>query len=765
MRTPISAHGSPWMSRRRLDVTGVVQGVGFRPFVFRLAETHNLSGFVLNTAEGVVIEVEGKSDALERFTSDLQHRLPPLARIDTLGTTDIAPRGDTAFVIKESDAKNNKTAFLPPDMALCDRCLTDMRDPKSRFFGYPFTTCTDCGPRYTIIRTVPYDRPNTSMAPFAMCPECEAEYHDPRSRRYHAQPLSCPNCGPTLRYHAADCDAAEGETAIKACAEAITQGKIVAVKGMGGFHLVCDATDETAVALLRTRKNRPAKPLAVMYPDIDTLENETRLSEAERRLLLSKERPIVLTERSGNSRITPGVAPGITRLGVFLPYTPIHHLLFDHLDTPVVATSANMSDEPIITDADTLRERLGSVIDAYLDYDREIVNACDDSVVQVAGGRPQLLRMGRGYAPLSLKLPRPVARPLLAVGANQKNSIALAFGDNAVFSPHIGDLGSIEAFEYFERTLATLQRFYAVTPEAIVHDPHPGYAATRWTKSRNLPTASLQHHRAHIEAVRLENGYDGPLLGFAFDGTGYGEDGTIWGAEVFLSDGGELTRRYHLRPFRLLGGEAAVKEPRRAALALLFGLFELEPLLEMDIPTLKAFDEEEIRKLHLMWSKSLQAPLASSAGRLFDAAASLCGAVQRLSYEGESGLILESLYDANITGYYPVVLDGEVIDTDPLITALLEDVKAADPALVATRFINTLAELVITIAGRTPEIPVALGGGVFQNRTLVDLVSARLDEAGIRLLPASRFPVNDGGIAAGQIRHTVSALLFSKDEL
>lgn len=750
------------MQRRRFKITGIVQGVGFRPFVYRVAKANSLGGFVLNTGAGVVIEVEGERKLLERFRHTLRNDLPPLARIDTLEAVDIPPLGEREFTIKASDTKVEKGAFLPPDVALCDECLAEMRDPDSRFYRYPFTTCTNCGPRYTIIRTVPYDRSNTSMAPFAMCPECETEYHDPVSRRYHAQPLSCPDCGPTLSFSDMHGSKSSGHDAIAMAADAILSGRIVAIKGVGGFHLVCDATNESALTRLRQRKNRPAKPFAVMYPNIETAAKEVALSDMERKLLLGKERPIVLTERSDACSLAPNVAPGIGRLGVFLPYTPIHHLLFEHLNRPVVATSANMSDEPVITDAKVLEAGMGEVIDAILDYDREIVNACDDSLVQVAGGVVQVLRMGRGYAPFALRLPRPVPKPTLAVGANQKNSIALAFGDNAVFSPHIGDLGSIEAFEYFERTRETLQRFYDVTPEIIIHDPHPGYATTRWADSSRLPVYTLQHHRAHIEAVRLEHGYGGPLLGFAFDGTGYGDDGTIWGAEVFLSEGDELKRVCHLKPFKLLGGEAAVKEPRRAALALLFEQFSLDEVEAMEIPTVQAFEADEIQKLHLMWKKSLQAPLASSAGRLFDAVASLCGAVQRLSYEGESGLILESLYDPAVTDHYPLTDSDPVIDTAPLIRAILADIPSNSPGRIASRFINTLAELIASIAARHPDLPVVLSGGVFQNKTLVDIVSRRLDTMGIRYLPASVFPVNDGGIAAGQLGWAVSRLAFYK---
>jgi hydrogenase maturation protein HypF len=709
-----------------------------------------LGGHVRNTAEGVVIEIEGSDEAIRDFKEAIQTNLPPLARIDTLHDEAVEPLNERDFTILESLTNEYKSAFLPADIALCEACLGEMRDPQSRYYRYPFTTCTNCGPRYTIVQSVPYDRPNTSMAPFAMCKACEAEYRDLHSRRYHAQPLSCPECGPTLRFISGETQIREFDAILKT-AEAIKAGKIVAIKGVGGFHLVCDATDEKAVSELRRRKNRPAKPFAVMYKNLEAAEADTLLNEKEKALLTSKERPIVLTVRREETRLAPGVAPGISRLGLFLPYTPVHHLLFDHLDTPVVATSANLSDEPIITDIKELTARMGHVVDAVLDYDREIVNACDDSIVQVVEGRVQMLRLGRGYAPASLKLSHPVTRPVLAVGANQKNSLAIAFGDNVILSPHIGDLNSIEAFGYFEKTLATLQRFYDFTPDMIVCDSHPDYATSRWAATRHLPLAKIQHHHAHILAALLEHDYHASVLGFAFDGTGYGEDGTVWGAEVLLAHRGGYERLYHLRPFRLLGGEKAVKEPRRAALSLLFEQFGLEEVLAMEVATVSAFEPEEIRRLHLMWHKALQAPLASSAGRLFDAAASLIGAAQTLSYEGESGLILESLYDPQETGSYPVVIENGVIETAPIIRAILNDLTHQTQGVIAARFIHTLGEIILSLSKEFREFPVVLAGGVFQNRALSEYVIREFDRQNRRYLHLSRFPVNDGGIAAGQI--------------
>ncbi|WP_456394113.1 carbamoyltransferase HypF [Nitratifractor sp.] len=751
------------MLRLRLQVTGIVQGVGFRPFVYRLARDLALAGFVLNDAEGVEIEIEGASEALAEFEDRLFRELPPLARIDTLEREEIPLIGDSDFRILDSQ-EGSKSVAVTPDMAICDACLEEMRDPSNRRYRHPFITCTDCGPRYSIIRTVPYDRPNTSMASFAMCPKCQSEYDNPLDRRYHAQPIACPECGPTLSLWLKEEDALEsrafrrfrgGDAAISELVELVKRGKVVAVKGLGGFHLICDASNEAAVRLLRERKNRPAKPFAVMVKDMKSAKALAQMNEAEERLLTSKERPIVLLKKRpsdvvGEIPLADSVAPGIDRIGIMLPYTPLHCLLFEALEIPLVATSANLSDEPIIRARSELEAKLGHVVEAILDHDREIVNACDDSVAQVVGGRIQWLRLARGVAPLTLPLERANPLPILAVGAQQKNTLALALEERIVLSPHIGDLHTIEAMEYFERSVETFRRFYDVDPRIIVHDKHPGYATVAWSQKQSKRDASvrtlgLQHHYAHALAVMAEHGLrDRKCLAFVWDGTGYGEDGTIWGGETLLADGNGFERIASLRPFRLSGGERAVREPRRVALAMLFELFALDEILEMETPTIRAFDREEIQLLHQAWSKGINAPVTSSMGRLFDAVASLAGLCQYQSYEGQSGLLLEAAAGRERgEETLEFVYDGGVLDWEPALRRIL-----AGDISVATGLMEGLARSVEALAAGYPDLPVILAGGVFQNRTLVEAIMKRLPDE--RLLLPRRVPPNDAAVALGQ---------------
>jgi hydrogenase maturation protein HypF len=735
-----------------------------------------LGGFVLNDGEGVVIEIEGARADVGAFIHALTTAPPPLARIDAVSREETEALGETAFAIRRSESTGAVT-MVSPDIALCDVCAAELRDPANRRYRYPFINCTDCGPRYTIIRALPYDRPNTSMRFFAMCPACEAEYNDPANRRYHAQPISCFDCGPVLRLWRRDgaprgdflrggwkMEPPEGASSeadggwVEQAAQLILDGKIIAVKGMGGFHLMCDASNEKAVQTLRERKHRPTKPLAVMFPTLEMIKEVVEISEAEERLILSKERPIVIVRKKNHlpSSIlhppSPGVAPGIDRLGVFLPYTPLHVLLLEKLRRPVVATSANLSDEPIITGAEMLRLKLGQVVDAILDYDREIVNACDDSVAMDAGGRTLLLRLARGHAPRSLPLPFETGKKVLAVGAHQKNALGLAVGRHMVLSPHIGDLNSIDAFEYFERTLETFKRFYGMQPDLIVCDKHPGYETTKWALRQELPVLQVQHHYAHALACMAEYGLDEPVLAFCFDGTGYGEDGTLWGGEVLQADPRSYTRIAHLRPFRLLGGEKAVKEPRRVALSLLFECYTLEEVLAMESPAVRSFGAGEIETLHAMWRRGLNAPLSSSAGRLFDAAASLCGLAQTLGYEGESGLLLEAAAVEAAPVTYGYTLEKGVIDWEPMLRDI---VAAPSPAAVAAGLHAALAEMIAGIAAQHRQKPVVLSGGVFQNKTLVEAVLRRLAGEGIRFYLQSATPVNDGGIALGQLYHAL----------
>ncbi|UFS62491.1 carbamoyltransferase HypF [Sulfurimonas sp. HSL-3221] len=754
--------------RFRFRIRGIVQGVGFRPFVYQLAVREGVGGHVLNDGDGVVIEVEGPPASLEAFERALTASPPPLARIDEVHRDLLAPLGETAFAIRGSESSAAKT-MVSPDMAVCDACAAELFDPANRRYRYPLINCTDCGPRYSIIRALPYDRPQTSMAPFAMCPQCAHEYNDPANRRYHAQPISCYECGPHLSLTDASGAAIGTEhDSIDRAAALLAEGRIVAVKGLGGFHLMCDATNGTAVARLRERKRRPSKPLAVMFPSLEMIREAAELSDAEERLILSNTRPIVVVRKKAGLAFGEPVAPGIDRIGVFLPYTPLHLLLMDRLQRPVVATSANISEEPILTDAVQLRDKLGSVVDAVLDVDREIVNACDDSVVTVAGSRTLMLRMARGYAPRSLPLPFEAPGRILAVGANQKSTIALGFDKNIVLSPHIGDLVSVDAFEYFERTLETFKRFYAFEPDIVVCDLHPGYETTKWAKAFHAahPGTALvrvQHHYAHALACMAEYGLEEPVLAFCFDGTGYGGDkvngeagegtlgyGTLWGGEVLLADPRRFERAYHFRPFRLLGGEQAVREPRRVALSLLFECYSLDDVLAMAHPTVGSFTPAEIRTLHTMWQRGLNAPESSSVGRLFDAVASLTGCAQTLGYEGESGMRLEAEAGTALPGEFAFAVEEGVIDWEPLLRQTLEAPSRAAAGLHAA-----LTGVITEIAQRHPGTPVVLSGGVFQNRTLTAMACAALEKLGIRYYVQCDTPVNDGGVALGQLYHAL----------
>ncbi|WP_353661406.1 carbamoyltransferase HypF [Hydrogenimonas sp. SS33] len=752
------------ISAFHLTITGIVQGVGFRPYFYRLARRYGLGGYVRNDEKGVEALIEGKESALEGFLETLPAELPPLARIDEMQVRAVPASGYVGFEILSSSAKSEKSTAVSPDMAVCDACLKEMRDPDDRRFGHAFITCTDCGPRYSIIRTVPYDRPNTSMAEFPMCERCRIEYEDPSSRRYHAQPIACPECGPVLElWHKMEdgrwrMEDGEQNRLIKEAACMIREGKIVAVKGLGGFHLLCDATNAETVSELRRRKRRPSKPFALMVKDLEVAKRLAKIDADEEALLLSKERPIVLMRKRRNPkskiRHSP-VAPGIDRIGLMFPYTPLHYLLFDFLDVPLVATSANLSDEPIIRDGEALRLKLGHVVDAMLDHNREIVNACDDSVAQLVGGRVQWLRVARGIAPLTLPLERKVEKPLLGVGANQKSTIALALDDKIVVSPHIGDLAGIEAVEYFDRTVKTFERFYDFKPEIIVSDLHPGYESTKWAQNRIeaphtscLSLQKIQHHYAHALAVMAEHGWRDSALAIVWDGTGYGEDGTIWGAEALLCDANAYERVASLRPFRLLGGEKAVREPRRAALGMLFELLGLEEVLALKSPTVATFDPQEIRLLHRAWARKANAPITSSMGRLFDAVASLTGLCQEVSYEGESGLLLEAqaIRDGKWKmedGKLLVLKDG-IIDWEPLLRRLIGGQEVS-----ASAFIDGLAATVVALCGRYPDLPVILAGGVFQNRTLMERLLPRLQKRNV-FLPR-RLPPNDAAVSLGQV--------------
>ncbi|HGY1009868.1 TPA: carbamoyltransferase HypF [Aeromonas salmonicida] len=771
--------------RREFHIDGIVQGVGFRPFVYGLALRHGLTGYVLNDANGVTIGAEGSPEQLASFARELRELAPPLSRIDHFSERvlprdadpDHNPDYDGQFHIKASQQQSSATVAISPDQGMCEACATDVANPVDRHHHYPFTNCTHCGPRYTIIRRLPYDRPHTAMADFAMCPRCAAAYENPLDRRYHAQPVSCPECGPHLSWRSGRSDVlAEREDALQAAARALQAGALIAVKGMGGYHLMCDARNEQSVARLRTLKRRERKPLAVMMGSLAKAKLHVTGCEAEWKLLASQARPITLLRKRKNddrhsesqqttAPLADGVAPGIPYLGVMLPYTPLHQLLLDACVMPLVATSANGRGSPILIECEAVVRELGSEIDGILDHNRPILHPCDDSLVQWSGGRRQTLRLARGYAPCTPSLKEAVKVPLLAVGAQQKNQLALAFGRQRIYSPYIGDLHSLPMQGHFEQTLATFRDLYDLKPELLVSDRHPGYLSHQWAKgychAQGATHLEVQHHHAHLLGVMAEHEITGPVLGFAFDGTGLGDDGTLWGGELLIADVQGFERIAHLRPFKLIGGEVAIRVPVRQLLGLLFESYDVEQISALDIPLINKLPPERISNLHQLWHLGRNTPYTSSIGRLFDAVAALLGVIDTPDYEGEAGLLLEAaalqlppdeLPFPLVFGLHQSAEGPLQIEWAELLNLLInERRKGTSTARLAAGFIRAISALVVALAERFPGYPVALGGGVFQNRVLMDLLVPALEATGRQVLTSETLPLNDGGIAAGQL--------------
>lgn len=729
--------------RIKYHVEGIVQGVGFRPFVYVLCVRYNLKGYVLNNSLGVEIDLEGLRDNLVLFEKALHQELPPLARMDFFSKEELPLANYTILEIRQSDSKESKYSLVSPDMSLCQDCLDELNNPLDRRHHYFFINCTNCGPRYSIVKTVPYDRPNTSMKSFVMCKACQAEYDNPLDRRYHAQPISCATCGPTLSLKSMDGKVlATNEEAIKGLAGFINEGIVVAMKGMGGFHLICDAQNDNTISLLRERKKRPTKPFAVMFGDRVDVEKECVLSEHEKKGLSSLLRPIVLLKRKEHSKLSTLIAPNIDRLGAFLPYTPLHVMLFKYLKNPIIATSANNSGEPIITQSEVLEEKLGDICAYYLDYNREILNASDDSVLQFVGDKMLMMRSSRGIAPKSFRVKNEETKKILAVGAHQKNAIAIYLHNQIILSPYIGDLDNVGTFESFERTLQTFKDFYDFEPDVIVGDLHPNYASTQWAKKQNKPFLQVQHHYAHILSAMFEHKLQGQVLGIAWDGTGYGDDGTIWGGEFLLCDEKGYERVAYFEPFILLGGDASIKDIKRIALSIFFDLGKSG--LEIG-----QFEEKEIKFLRQIYDKKINAPQCSSVGRLFDAVAVLCG-ILHVSYDGESGLMIEGLYDESLDEAYELVLEGNIIRYKHIFLEMLED---KEPRIIATKFINALANIAVLVAKKY-NMTTVLAGGVFQNRTLLEKIIARCDQPPLYF--PNEIPINDGGICIGQVHHILS---------
>jgi len=782
-----------------VSIQGTVQGVGFRPFVYRLATTLGLPGWVLNSLQGVTIEVEGDPATLAAFVHGLEHDKPALSTIHSLQTTYLDPVGFTEFEIRHSDsASGTAGALILPDLATCPDCLREVLDPADRRFRYPFTNCTNCGPRFSIIQGLPYDRPKTTMRGFVMCEACRHEYEDPLDRRFHAQPNACPVCGPHLELWeplegpaVGQPTVATHDDALRLAEDALREGRIVAMKGLGGFHLLVDARDEQAVRRLRERKRREEKPLALMVPSLEQVRDRCEVGETEARLLLSPQCPILLLRHRAGTDVAPAVAPGNPYLGVMLPYTPLHHLLLGDLGFPLVATSGNVTDEPICTDEHEALARLQGIADLFLVHNRPIARHMDDSVVRVVGDRPMMIRRARGYAPLPVRLPlegpatsRPAveladspgpadSRPLqrhgsiLAVGAHLKNATALAVGDSAFVSQHIGDLETAPALEAFRRVARELPELYGVQPELVACDEHPDYLSTQQARASGLPVVAVQHHAAHILSCMAENELDGPVLGCSWDGSGYGGDGTIWGGEVLLVD--EAIRRVaHFRHFSLPGGDKAIKEPRRSALGVLYELYG-EAALDMDVAAVQGFSPRELGLLRQMLAKGLNAPRTSSVGRLFDAVASLTGVRQQVNFEGQGAMELEFLLDGVETEeVYPLdrglssphdprgLESPRSIDWQPLVEAILDDVRAgAAVPVISARFHNALAQVVVDLAQGLGQEQIALSGGCFQNKYLTERVIALAQRAGLRPYWHQNVPPNDGGIALGQLVYAI----------
>jgi hydrogenase maturation protein HypF len=742
-----------------IQVEGIVQGVGFRPFVYNLALKHKINGWVNNDDRGVNILLYTCEEKCQNFIKELQENPPILAKINSINIEKITEIKEyKSFEIIQSTSSNNKSTIISADMSICDDCIEDINDMSNFRYNYSLTNCTNCGPRYSIIKTVPYDRINTSMNIFILCENCAKEYNNPTNRRYHAQPVSCEVCGPNVTlYNKYDEILESNINAIEKAADLINKGFILAIKGMGGFHLVCDASNNKTVEQLRINKNRPSKPYAVMFKDIMSIKTYTNINQKEEETLCSKEKPIVLVKKKDDFSLSKLIAPNINQIGCFIAYTPLHHLLFRYLKNPIIATSANLKDEPIITSKNEVLSKLSLVVDYILDFNRDILNTCDDSVIQIVENCNIKLRNARGYAPTSLKLEKTTNKKILGLGANQKSTISLAFENNIILSPHIGDLNSIESVEYFERTINTFKRFYDFEPDIIVCDKHPNYESTKFAfklkeKNPNIQLIQIQHHYAHILSTMAEYNLQKDVLGIAFDGTGYGDDGNIWGGEVFIANTKEYKRVNHISYFKLLGGEMAVKEPKRVALSLLFDNFSLEYILSMDIACVKAFKINEIKMLHTMWQKGLNAPLTSSVGRLFDAIASFADILHTQSYEGETGLHIEQNYDSSINEYYSYKITNEQIDLSSMIKEIILDL---DKKLICSKFINTIVQIILDLANTYENLPVVLSGGVFQNKTLLQILIGKFQKQGREFFFSKDIPLNDGGISVGQIYHKI----------
>jgi hydrogenase maturation protein HypF len=745
--------------RLKMNITGLIQGIGFRPFVYRLAKEIGLRGYVLNDTTGVVAEVEGEKEKLHEFLIRIGKENPPLSKIYSLQHSFLEEIGFNNFEIRQSKEHGNTTASILPDIALCEECTQEITNPKDRRFIYLFTNCTNCGPRFTIIRKLPYDRKNTSMKVFAMCHDCDSEYNFSSDRRFHAEPNACHICGPWVSLY--DCEGnllCERYEALEKAIILIQRGSIVAVKGIGGYHLICDATNEEIVDRLRTKKQREEKPMAVMFPDLDSIKSHVYIDLLEERALTSIEKPIVIVKKRGSTALADSVSPENSTVGVFLPYTPLHHILLRKIRKPVIATSANLTDEPIVKDDGDAFERLAKIADHILTHNREIVRRCDDSVVRIVAERQIPIRRSRGYVPLPVVLPFTLKKPVLALGPYMNNTIALGINDKVFISQHIGDLDTPLAMEFFEETIHDFLRLYDVRPEIVVSDMHPGYYSTKYgEKYFKDKLFRLQHHFAHILSCMAENHLpkDAEVIGFAFDGTGYGMDKTIWGSEVFIASYNGFKRAFHLRPYKLPGGEKAVKEPFRTSLSLIYETFGENTTVfqSLSVP-------EKERQFYIeMMKKNINSPLTTSMGRLFDAVSSFIGLKQRISYHAQAAIALEQLaLKSNETDAYSFMIENDMIDQRPLIKEILDDLKKETlKETIAKKFHNTIVQIIISISEslrhETGIRTVVLSGGVFQNTILLENTFNKLKERAFIPVVHQLVPPNDSCISLGQVVH------------
>jgi hydrogenase maturation protein HypF len=744
------------MRRVRARVDGTVQGVGYRPFVYRLADELDIAGWVLNDERGVLVEAEGPAEAVAAFVERLSADAPPLADVRGVSVEDVPPTGEPGFEIVASERGGAATAPVTPDSATCDDCLAELADPADRRYRYPFTNCTNCGPRFTIVRGIPYDRPLTTMAGFEMCVRCRAEYDDPLDRRFHAQPNACPVCGPQVRLLERGGRPVECEDALRAAADDLLAGRILAIKGLGGYHLACRADQEETVARLRGRKRREDRPFALLVADVDAARELVEIGPAEEALLHARERPIVLAARRPDAAVAPSVAPGVPELGLMLPYTPLHHLLANDVGVPLVLTSGNVSDEPIaFVDEDAL-ERLSTIADRFLVHDRPIATRTDDSVARAVLGCPLMLRRSRGYVPASLELPIASPRPLLGAGAEQKNAFCLASGARAWPSHHIGDIKNYETLQSLRDGVAHFERLFEVSPEVVAHDLHPDYLSTRYAQEREeggLELLGVQHHHAHLAATLAEHGEAGPAVGAIYDGTGYGTDGTIWGGELLVGGLAGFERVGRLVTAKMPGGERAIAEPWRMACSW---------LTQMRAPLPPAFADIAQPRWNMvarMAMTGMGSPTTSSMGRLFDSVAAICGVRLETSYEGQAAIEFEALAYPAGGEPYPFPMEAGtmiVLNPRPTFMAILADLDAGVPVpAISARFHQTIAqatsEALVIAAQRASLDTAVLSGGVFQNRLLLRLTAAALEGAGLRVLTPRLLPPNDGQVAYGQV--------------